>query len=68
MRFGKLRGTIDIEREGENVASGSITTTSVRFQEAKGPIKSILPELAVGLCIWLKNFQGFLGAMGGGQA
>ena len=66
--FGKLRGTIDIKREGENVASGSITTTSVSFQEAKGPVKSILPELAVGLCIWLKNFQGFLGAMGGGQA
>ncbi len=68
VKFGKLRGTIDIEREGENVASGSITTTSVSFQEAKGPIKSILPELAVGLCIWLKNFQGFLGALGGGQA
>ncbi len=66
--FGKLRGTIDIEREGENVASGSITTTSVSFQEAKGPVKSILPELAVGLCIWLKNFQGFLGALVGGQA
>ncbi len=66
--FGKLRGTIAIAREGEHMASGSITTTSVSFQEAKGPVKSILPELAVGLCIWLKNFQGFLGAMGGGQA
>ncbi|MFQ5838103.1 MAG: hypothetical protein ACE5HJ_04900 [Thermoplasmata archaeon] len=66
--FGKLHGTIDIAREGETVASGSIQTTSVSFQEGAGPIKSILPELAVGLCIWLKNFQGFLGAMVGGQA
>ncbi len=66
--FGKLRGTIDIARAGETVASGSISTTSVSFQEAADPIKSILPELAVGLCIWLKNFQGFLGAMVGGQA
>ncbi len=68
VRFGKLRGTIDIEREGEHVASGSITTTSVSVREARGPVRSILPELAVGLCIWLKNFQGLRGAMGGGQA
>jgi hypothetical protein len=46
----------------------SITTTSVNFQEAADPVKSVLPELAVGLCIWLKNFQGFLDAMAGGQA
>ncbi len=66
--FGKLRGVIEIAKDGETVASGSIRTTSVRFQEAAGPIKTILPELAVGLCIWLKNFQGFLGTMLGGQA
>lgn len=66
--FGKLQGTISIAREGETVASGSIGTASVSFQEAADPIKRILPEVAVELCIWLKNFQGFLGAMAGGQA
>ena len=66
--FGKLQGSVAIIREGETVVSGSIGTTYVSFQEGVGLIKTILPELAVGLCVWLKNFQGFLGAMAGGQA
>ncbi|MFQ5907699.1 MAG: hypothetical protein ACE5JE_02570 [Thermoplasmata archaeon] len=68
IKFGKLKGSIDIVRDGEIMATGSLGTSSVRFQEAEGPLGAILPELAVGLCIWLKNFQGFLGAMIGGQA
>lgn len=68
VKFGKIKGTIDISKRGESVASGSMSTTSVSFQESVGPIGTILPELAVGICIWLKNFQGFLGTMVGGQA
>jgi hypothetical protein len=63
VRFGKVRGRIAIRKGGKTLVSGSYGTTFVAFEETDHPLAAILPDLAVGLCVRLKNMQGLFGAI-----